>query len=78
MDPDGVTATNLHTAASDACLPDDERLPAGPYEPIRKYIGWLALDAPHASGTITYQPTGATGPVNMKGGAGWEWVVLPA
>ncbi|MEU4770225.1 hypothetical protein AB0H12_44125 [Actinosynnema sp. NPDC023794] len=73
--PSGVTATSLRTAASDACLPDDERLPMGPYEPIRKYVGRLALDAPHASGTITYQPSGMAGPVNMKGGVGWEWAV---
>jgi hypothetical protein len=70
--PDGVTSINLDTNASRLCLTDAERLPLDPYAAGSKYVGKIALDAKHATGTITYRPQ------NMGNGGGWEWAIPAA
>ncbi|MEU4802837.1 hypothetical protein [Actinosynnema sp. NPDC023587] len=63
--PDGVTDTNVATAAAYGCLDSNDHLPRSAYAPSSKYSGRIALDSRYASGLITYRP-GIMAP-------GWEW-----
>jgi hypothetical protein len=50
--PDGYTEGNLYSG--DSCLQDQGTF-GTPFVPNRKYKGWVLLDAPAGSGTLTYR-----------------------
>jgi hypothetical protein len=51
--PDGYTEGGLE--ASSSCLQDRGTF-GTPFAPNRKYKGWVLLDAPAATGTLTFRP----------------------
>lgn len=51
--PDGYTDGNLESSSS--CIQDRGTF-GTPFAPNRKYKGWVLLDAPAATGTLTFRP----------------------
>jgi hypothetical protein len=63
---DGITVTNVATAATYSCIPSKEELTHDQMSPGSQYVGKIILDVPAATGTLVYRPASlAVG--------GWEW-----
>ena len=62
--PDGVTESQLSTAAAGQCVDLTDTLQPQRYTPASKYRGKLVLDTAHPAGVLILQP---------PGGGGWEW-----
>lgn len=66
VDSDGITHSELWTAATFSCLADSDKFTSDPLTPGSQYIGKIVLDLPDANGTLIYRPV-------MVSGGGWEW-----
>lgn len=65
IDTDGVTHSDLGTAAAYSCLDPNESFTSDQLAPASKYVGKIILDLPATSGTLVYAP--------MITSNGWEW-----
>jgi len=64
--PDGITQSNLGTAASYGCLSQNQQFTQNPLGSGQQYVGSIVLDLPATNGTLVYAPS-----VIAEGG--WEW-----
>jgi hypothetical protein len=62
---DGLTVSNLATAATYSCLNPSETFTSGQLRPGQKYAGTILLDSPSPTGTLIYAPANSS--------IGWEW-----
>lgn len=63
---DGLTFTNVSTAATYSCLDQSALFPSAQLSPGSQYAGVVLLDLPEAAGTLIYQPS------YLSAGGGWE------
>ncbi len=66
ISPDGITHTNLGTAATYGCLQQNQQFTQNPLGAGQQYIGSVVLDLPAPHGTLVYAPSAI-------GDGGWEW-----
>lgn len=63
--PDGITETNLSSAAAYGCVPESDRLTDSPMGPGQQFVGKIVLDSRNTSGSAMFLPSYTEG--------GWEW-----